>query len=282
MSFLDRIRACNNAADLSAYRPFRVDGIRVGWVRHDFAVRLVPHGDAFRVTEDAVTLAPGLDDYAGRSAAVDGALRALDAQDLFTGWRDEPYPVGTGWGSPPLFEMERTCVPRFGVSAYGVHVNGFVRKAAGIHLWVGRRAMDKPTYPGQLDNIIAGGQPVGLGLMENVIKEAQEEAGVPASLAATARPVGAISYRHEAADGLKPDVMFVYDLELPADFTPVNTDGEIESFALLPAAEVMRIVADTDDFKFNCAVVNIDFFVRHGLLGPEDPDYVAILRGMHR
>lgn len=282
MSFLDRIRACNNAGDLSSYLPFRVDGVRVGWVRRDFARRLAPHEEAFRVGEEAVTLAPGLADYAARTAAVDEALRALRAEGLVPGWRDEPYPVGTGWGTAPLFEMERAAVPRFGVAAFGVHVNGFVRRKDGLHLWVARRARDKPTYPGQLDNLIAGGQPVGLGLMENVIKEAKEEAGVPAALAATARPAGAISYVHEAADGLKPDVMFVYDLELPDDFAPVNGDGEIESFALLPAAEVMRLVAETDRFKFNCAVVNIHFFIRHGLIGPEDPDYVEILRGMHR
>ena len=32
--------------------------------------------------------------------------------------------------------------------------------------------------PGQLDNLIAGGQPVGLTLEQNLIKEAYEEAGV--------------------------------------------------------------------------------------------------------
>ena len=35
-------------------------------------------------------------------------------------------------------------------------------------------------------------------------------------------------------------------------------------------------------FKFNCNLVLIDFFVRHGLIGPEDPDYVAICRGLRR
>ena len=146
----------------------------------------------------------------------------------------------------------------------------------------GRRALDKPTYPGELDNMIAGGQPVGIGLMENVIKEAAEEAAVPAALAATAVAVGAISYCQETADGLKPDVMFTYDLELPADFVPHNTDGEIAEFMLLPAREVMEITEHTSDFKLNCALVNMDFCIRHGLLAPDHPDYVAIVRGLHR
>jgi 8-oxo-dGTP pyrophosphatase MutT (NUDIX family) len=115
-----------------------------------------------------------------------------------------------------------------------------------------------------------------------VIKEAREEAGVPVALARTAKPVGAISYCREEPGGLKPDVMFIYDLELPRDFVPCNGDGEMAEFRLLPVEEVMAITAGTTAFKFNCAVANIDFFIRHGLLAPDHPDYVDILRGMHR
>ena len=43
----------------------------------------------------------------------------------------------------------------------------------------------------------------------------------------------------------------------------------------------MEIVEITDDFKFNCNLVIIDFCIRHGVLPPEHPDYEAILRGLH-
>lgn len=282
MSLLDRIRECDNAGALDSYLPFCVGEVRVGWVHRNFAPALHPFDDVFAMSDRGITLARGLDDYAARSVAVDRALRALDRDGHFAGWRDEPYPVGTGYHRPPLFEMERTAVPRFGVPAYGIHVHGYLRDGADILMWIGRRADDKPTYPGMLDQMIAGGQPVGIGLMENVIKEAGEEAAVPAHIAATARSVGAVSYCHECDEGLKPDVMFVYDLELPRDFVPRNTDGEMSEFRLLPAADVMEITAETRDFKFNCAVANIDFFVRHGLLTPDDPDYVEIVRGLHK
>jgi hypothetical protein len=36
-----------------------------------------------------------------------------------------------------------------------------------------------------------------------------------------------------------------------------------------------------DDFKFNCALVVIDFLIRHGLIAPDHPDYVALVRGLH-
>ncbi len=36
------------------------------------------------------------------------------------------------------------------------------------------------------------------------------------------------------------------------------------------------------DFKFNCNLINIDFFIRHGFLGPDDPAYLDIVAGLHR
>jgi hypothetical protein len=41
-----------------------------------------------------------------------------------------------------------------------------------------------------LDNMVAGGQPLGIGLMENVIKECGEEAGIPEAIARRAIPIG--------------------------------------------------------------------------------------------
>ena len=96
-------------------------------------------------------------------------------------------------------------------------------------------------------------------------------------------PVGAITYLMETEDGLKPDVMFCYDLELDASFTPRNTDGEIEGFELWPIRRLAERVRDTDDFKFNVNLVVIDFLIRHGYLKPDDePDYLALLAGLRR
>jgi hypothetical protein len=39
----------------------------------------------------------------------------------------------------------------------------------------------------------------------------------------------------ESERGLFPNTEFVFDLELPADFVPSNSDGEVETFELLPA-----------------------------------------------
>ena len=80
--------------------------------------------------------------------------------------------------------------------------------------------------------------------------------------------------------GGKEDVLYVYDLELPMDFTPRNTDGEVEAFMRLPLAEVAALVHDTDEFKLNCNLVIIDFLIRHGLLPPDHDDYLSLVSGL--
>lgn len=280
MSFLDRI-ATVRRWDPDAYRPFMIEDTTLGRVRNDFAPRLRDFPAAFVVSDRAVSLPPELADFAARSAAVHEAMLKLrDAGDL-PRWRDEFYPVVVRWGDEPWMKLERAAVPLFGVRGFGVHLHGFVRESDGsLKMWVGKRAKDKATAPGKLDHLVAGGQPYGLGVRDNLIKECAEEAAVPPELAARAIAVGAVSYRCERDEGLRDDVLFVYDLELPAAFQPVNTDGELEWFQLWPFADVLARVRDSDDFKFNVALAIIDFAVRHGVLTPDEPDYQAIVEGL--
>src|SRR5262245_59021566 len=280
MSLLDRLQGIR-PPDLSRYRSFTVDGHPVGWVADDLAARLREHGSVFVVTAATFDVPPRLRSYDERTAAIDEVLRALRADGWFRGWRDEPYPVGPAFGQG-LFQIERAAVPSFGVCAYGLHLNGFVGAGADLRLWVGRRSRHKHTYPGQLDHLVAGGQPAGLSLEENLLKECAEEASLTPDLVRHARPVGIVSYLLENEEGLRNDVLFNYDLELPEDFTPVNADGEIEEFFLWPIERVMRELSETATFKFNVAFVIIDFLIRHGFVGPEDPDYLELVRRLRR
>ena len=111
--------------------------------------------------------------------------------------RGEDYPVLTSWGQPPLLKIDRAAVAHFGIRSFGLHVNGFVRWADGLHLWIGKRATDRKIAPGKLDNLVAGGQPIGLTLDENLVKEAHEEAGLSAEAVRQAVPVGVVSYLME-------------------------------------------------------------------------------------
>ncbi|AWJ89098.1 DUF4743 domain-containing protein [Azospirillum baldaniorum] len=282
MSYLDHIRACN-AHDLSGFRPFELEGHRLGWVRHALAEQLPDIDPGFVVTTDRVTLAPEVRDFETRSSVMAHAAQFLVETGAVSALRGEFYPVMPAWGAEPLMRIDRAVVAQFGTPAYGLHVNGFVRQPdGGLSLWIGRRARDREVAPGKLDNMIAGGQPIGLTLAENLVKEAQEEAGIDAALASRAIPVGAVTYRMETEAGLKQDTLFLYDLELDADFVPQNTDGEVERFELWPLDRVAESVRTTKDWKFNVNLVVIDFMVRHGWLTPDEPDYLEIVTGLRR
>jgi 8-oxo-dGTP pyrophosphatase MutT (NUDIX family) len=280
MSYLDRIRACN-AGDLSRYRPLIVAGHDVGRIAPEIANRLADFPTIFNVGVDVVELNPALATVEDRTAAVAVVSRKFYEQGIFTEWWDEQYPIATSFGAPLLLTVERGCVPCYGFIAYGVHINGIVRDGGETRMWIARRSRGKRSHPGLLDQIVAGGQPAGLTLVENVIKECAEEAAIPAGLARCAQSVGTITYTGERLEGLRNDVLFNYDLELPADFTPFAADGEVEKFYLWSLAEVAERVCETEDFKFNCNLVIIDFLIRHGFIPADHPDYVAISRGLH-
>ena len=279
MSFLDRVRRCQ-AWQPGAYRPFVIAGRQVGRVRHEFAEELRGDPEVFQVDDEAAALSDRLTDFDSRTAAVHEVLLRLRAAGRPFLWRDEDFPVVRRWGEAPLMKLERGAVPHFGVRGYGVHLNGLVERPDGLHVWVGKRAMTKATAPGKLDHLVAGGQPHGIGIRENLIKECAEEAAIPSDLARQAQPVGLVSYICERPEGLRDDVLFVYDLMLPPDFGPRNTDGEVEDFFLWPIEKAMAVVAEGEAFKFNCALCLVDLFVRRGFIGPDEADYQAVVEGL--
>lgn len=176
-----------------------------------FTEHLRSFPDIFSFRDSNVYLAPPLQsaDVTSRSVAVGSALSSLRDAGVISGWRNELYPVQTAYYGPPVLLIERAAAPFFGIKAYGVHVNGYVSLPDGsCEMWVARRSKDKPTWPGRLDHIVAGGQPYGLGLLENVIKECEEEAGIPPEITSKAVPVGVVSYTSMQDVGLKRDVLF--------------------------------------------------------------------------
>lgn len=280
MSFLERIKQCQ-APDMSAYWPFVVDGGVVGYVQPEFADTLGEYPDTFVVAGQSVGLHQRLSSPKGRTDAVGEVLERLMERGIVAGWRGEKYRVSTSFSAPALFDMERAAVPLFGVIGYGVHLNGFVDDGHKQRMWIARRSLSKPTGPGKLDQIVAGGQPCDISLKDNLLKECAEEAGIPAALGARSKAVGIVSYCTQRPEGLRRDLCFVYDLALPADFKPLNTDGEVEDFHLMSMDQVSARVRDSDDFKFNCALVVIDFLIRHGYIEADHPDYVDLISGLH-
>lgn len=277
MTFLDRIAECN-AFDIGEFAPLFIRGARLGFVRRD---RLRHFAERRGCTVDETGVRVDLEP-ASATSLFESIRRDLVAQGELPEALGERFPVARQFGSDPFADVDRSMVAWLGVTAHGVHVNGFVREDDVIEMWVAVRAAGKLTFPGMLDNMVAGGQPMGFSPDHNVVKECHEEAGIPREMAERAARVSEVSYCVQHDRGLKPDTMFCYDLELPAEFVPTPVDGEVERFELWPIDRVAARVRDTADFKFNCNLVIIDFLVRHGWIDAAADDYAAIVAGLRR
>lgn len=279
MALYDHIVACNTH-DMDGRRPFHIAGAQVGWVSDDIAERMTRWHENFKIERDSVSFRDELKDVEARSKALAEAGAAMVVHQALPRNRKELCPVMESFGTPNLLRMDRAWLQSFGVTSYGVHINGYVDTVDGPELWIGVRAKNREVAPGKLDNMVAGGLPVGLGLMENVVKEAAEEASVSEDLAQQAQPTGVITYMMSTAKGLRRDMLFVYDLKLPNSFKPENADGEISGFVRWPARQALRVVDETEEFKFNVNLVLIDFGIRHGLIEPDRPDYAKLVHGL--
>jgi len=279
MSYLDHIQACNRW-DPAEFVPFVVDGERLGSVRHGFADRLTGIGDEFSIVDGALCWVAAPAGFAARSEAMQAICVDLERRGLISHLHGERYPVTPGRRDEARFLIDRACAPYFGVRAFGQHVNGYVRSDDGLLIWVARRSATRRVYPNRLDHMAAGGLPWGIDLAENLRKECWEEAALPAEVADRAQPVGAVTYCRSSDRGLKPDVIFCYDLELAPDVVPRCNDDEVSAFHLWPVERVMDEIRDSDAFKLNCNLVIIDFLIRHGLIGPDHPDYLDLVQGL--
>lgn len=279
MGFLRHIERINRH-DPGDFVPFFEGDRLLGRFRHPFAERLTAWPEIFRFEAGRVEFHEGLSGHAERSHALAVVLEALVAEGAHPYILGEAYPVTPTGREAAVCEIDRSAASLFGIRTFGQHLNGYVVDGDEVKMWVAKRASDRRTFPGMLDQMVAGGVPAGLSLGENLCKECWEEAGIPADWAKKAVPVGALSYNIDNPKGYKYDVLYCYDLKLPPDFTPCCTDGEVETFQLMPVVEVMQRVLETDQFKPNCNLVVIDFLLRHGFIGPEHGEYLELVTGL--
>lgn len=45
---------------------------------------------------------------------------------------------------------------------------------------------------------------------------------------------------------------------------------------------MLQVVAETEDYKYNCSLVIIDFFIRNGFIPPDSPGYLELLASMRQ
>ena len=255
-----RLRAAEKF-DAAAHVPLLCDGRHVGWLREAHARRLSAWPDIFKRDASGVRIAESLAGAQARTEAVGAVIRALHEEGMITGWRDELYAVVTAFDAPPHFHIERAAARFFGTTTYAAHANGWCAAGSEREMWLARRAMTKPIDPGMLDNMVGGGMSAGVPPLQTIIREAQEEAGIPELLARNAVAGGQISLLREVPEGVQSEVIFVFDLELPREFQPKNMDGEVAEFRRVPLAELDGILRG-GELTLDASLVMLGFIER--------------------
>ncbi|OJT04179.1 hypothetical protein TRAPUB_5131 [Trametes pubescens] len=173
---------------------------------------------------DWVSFAPGIDTPSARSRVMKAVCERWRDSGLWPDeisprkWRNELYPVyrdpfgprdfpghadedARGDALNYAFRMERAASGLFGIVTFGVHMTVYEEaevapgQPPSVRVWVPRRAATKQTWPGYLDNSVAGGIEAGLGVFDCVVKEAMEEASLPEDVVRRhARATGSVSY----------------------------------------------------------------------------------------
>ncbi|KAK6338077.1 hypothetical protein TWF696_001548 [Orbilia brochopaga] len=307
LELVDRVDAFPNAATHPiAFAERTADYARFTYLSHTigYIIPLVRaalddralSGDWWELTPNTVSLkGDTVEERTANMAETTKRWREAKRFDILSGWRNEQYTVYAPQGKP-CFHMERSATPLFGVLTYGSHMTVYVPASPTrpLRIWVPRRAAGKSTYPSMLDNTVAGGMGDGATPLATIIKEAGEEASLPAAyVAENVRAAGFVSYfyvRGAEAGGeaglLQPEIEYVYDMAVGEPDAegpvPVPCDGEVAEHMLLTVPEVREQLA-LGNFKPNCAAVMLDFFVRHGFLDAEnEPDIVEIYTRLHR
>ncbi len=268
------IRACHNA-NPAEFTPLFIGGQPLGCV-HARIIDALSETTLLRREAGQLHLASSANNLQAHSAALQKVLHHLIGKGLVPHERFELYNVAPWFGEPAVALADRALMPALGLPAHGIHCNAYVWDGHAIKLWIARRSPSLLIEPNKLDHLVAGGQPYDLSLRENLAKEAWEEAAIPRELVAAAQSVGALRYARQEGYNIRRDTLFVFDLELPASFTPQSNDGESGQYQLVSLDWVMEKMVATDEFKFNVPLVIIDFLIRHGAIDADAPGYAEL------
>lgn len=278
------------------YEFFSHENLRLGFVIPEVvaAIRKTSVANCFEYDDanQQFAVAKHLDTFDARTKMIGQLAEELRLADkeVAHGWRNELYTVYSPL-SQPYFLVERAISGMLGVVTYGVHINGYVPAEKTVdgkmRMWIPRRSATKQTYPGKLDNTIAGGLAYPLGIWKNVVKESYEEAGLDEEFVkARTKPAGVVLYLCQPfgpKGHAQPEVEYIYDMEFDGEggIRPTPVDGEAEDFALMTLDEIYSRIKG-GEFKPNCVLVIIDFLIRHGFITPDEPDYFQIVTRIHR
>ena len=165
------------------------------------------------------------------------------------------------FGIDNIFEIDRKLLSILGLPQYGIHGNAWSLKKNRVFFHFAKRSEKLDDFPGYYDNLFAGGQPSGISILDNLKKEAFEEAGIRKILKDNLVKGSTVNYFHEYQDKIHSGIIFSYHLKIDhINFN--NVDGEVESFFSEDALQIYKLL-ESKTLKPNCIIPIADFFLRN-------------------
>lgn len=195
----------------------------------DLAQAVVQQGDGWQLQGDF-------------TASLRSLAEAMRRAGLAGAWRHEllavAAPDGVTWAA-----VERGAVRPLGIRTQAVHLIGQTEDG---DFWVQRRAWDKPNDPGMLDTLMGGMVTANDDVASALARETWEEAGLRLAQLQALTWGGTCLIQRPCADGggagFMHEQLHWYRCVLPQGLVPVNQDGEVASFELLPQEKLLRLL----------------------------------------
>lgn len=195
-------------------------------------------------------------------ASVTEALNALAAALRLQGtcgpWRNEQLAVPNAAGAV-IGTVERGAVRVLGIATRAVHLVGL---APDGRMWLQKRAQTKPNNPGMWDTLMGGMVSAADSLAQALARETWEEAGLRVDHLQALQHGGHVDFGHPSREGGGAGYMREridwYRAVVPLGVEPVNQDGEVECFELLPLDAVRARMAE-GAFTLEAALVIAGF-----------------------
>jgi 8-oxo-dGTP pyrophosphatase MutT (NUDIX family) len=232
-----------------------------------------------------LTLVPS--GFEEQTKAINETLRTNhDERRVVRKWFNEAFAL-IGPNGDHMLDMDGGGVDLFGVVTYGVHLTGFVHTESGFRYWVPRRSYTKTTFPGLLDNFVAGNLGSRERPLDGMVREVFEETGIPEEYTRThIKACGTITYKmtvtNDGRPGCQHHSQYVYEMELSKDIVPRQHDGEVESLELM-ALEDVQAALMRGEFTPNRTLTYVAHFIRHGIVNAKnEARIIEVCSRLHR
>jgi 8-oxo-dGTP pyrophosphatase MutT (NUDIX family) len=241
-----------NEARPAHWLPLSLGTTRCGWLDPDTALRLAQPPSPFGLDHRGLALASDTGGPQAYTQALAFAAQRLHQAGILREWRSEQLDVYSERGEV-IATIERAACRALGIETRSVQLNAFRPDGSTL---AARRASHKLSDPNRWDNLAGGMIAAGENDLQALAREAYEEGGLRLEGLTVVRGAR-LRVQRMVAEGLMIETVQVFDVQLGADFVPVNQDGEVAAFEALSIDAALDAI-EQGEFTLQASLAILD------------------------